>query len=151
MSFKIIQGRRYCIYNTTRRHPQEENSHACDFQPAASAQRHPGHCPRHPCRPSGGLSKLSVWQQSVAPGCATPPHRHDCEEVVICSGGTGELRSGEKVQQFACDMTVVIPANVEHQIINTGRAPLQIVAVFSMSPVRACFSDGTEIELPWRS
>jgi quercetin dioxygenase-like cupin family protein len=98
-----------------------------------------------------GLSKLSVWQQSVAPGCATPPHRHDCEEVVICSGGTGELRSGEKVQQFACDMTVVIPANVEHQIINTGRDPLQIVAVFSMSPVRACFSDGTEIELPWRS
>ena len=98
-----------------------------------------------------GLSKLSVWQQSVAPGCATPPHRHDCEEVVICSSGTGELRSGEKVQQFACDMTVVIPANVEHQIINTGRDPLQIVAVFSMSPVRACFSDGTEIELPWRS
>ena len=98
-----------------------------------------------------GLSKLSVWQQSVAPGCATPPHRHDCEEVVICSGGTGELRSGEKVQPFARDMTVVIPANVEHQIINTGRDHLQIVAVFSMSPVRACFPDGTAIELPWKS
>jgi quercetin dioxygenase-like cupin family protein len=98
-----------------------------------------------------GLSKLSVWQQSVAPGGATPPHRHDCEEVVICSGGTGELRIGEDVERFARDMTVVIPANVEHQIVNIGREPLQFVAVFSMSPVRACFPDGTAIELPWRS
>ena len=98
-----------------------------------------------------GLSKLSVWQQSLAPGGATPPHRHDCEEVVICSGGTGELRLEEKVERFARDMTVVIPANVEHQIINIGRAPLQFVAVFSMSPVRACFPDGTAIDLPWRS
>lgn len=98
-----------------------------------------------------GLSKLSVWQQSVAPGGATPPHRHDCEEAVICSGGIGELRLGDKVERFACDMTVVIPANVEHQIINIGRAPLQFVAIFSMSPVHACFPDGTAIELPWRS
>ena len=98
-----------------------------------------------------GLSKLSVWQQSVAPGGATPPHRHDCEEVVICSSGTGELRLGEKVEQFASNMTVIIPANAEHQIVNVGLDPLQFVAVFSMSPVRACFPDGTAIELPWRS
>jgi quercetin dioxygenase-like cupin family protein len=98
-----------------------------------------------------GLSKLSVWRQSIAPGGATPPHRHDCEEVVICSSGTGELRSGEKVERFTRDMTVVIPANVEHQIINTGLDDLQFVAVFSMSPVLACLPDGTAIELPWRS
>jgi quercetin dioxygenase-like cupin family protein len=30
-----------------------------------------------------GLNNLSVWKQSVAPGGATPPHRHDCEEVVL--------------------------------------------------------------------
>lgn len=98
-----------------------------------------------------GLSKLSVWQQSVAPGAATPPHRHDCEEVVICSGGTGELRLGEQAAQFSRNMTVVIPANVEHQIVNVGDEALQFVAVFSMSPVRAYFPDGTAIELPWRS
>ena len=98
-----------------------------------------------------GLSKLSVWQQSVAPGSATPPHRHDCEVVVICSAGTGELRLGEKVERFARNMTVIIPANAEHQIINISNEPLQFVAVFSMSPVRACFPDSTAIELPWRS
>lgn len=98
-----------------------------------------------------GLSKLSVWQQSVAPGSATPPHRHDCEEVVICSRGTGELRLGDKVERFAHDTTVIIPANAEHQIVNVGSEPLQFVAVFSMSPVQAFFPDGTAIELPWRS
>ena len=98
-----------------------------------------------------GLSKLSVWQQAVAPGSATPPHRHDCEEVVMCSSGTGELRLGENVERFARNMTVVIPANAEHQIVNIGSEPLQFVAVFSMSPVRACLPDGTAIELPWRS
>ena len=98
-----------------------------------------------------GLSKLSVWQQSVAPGSATPPHRHDCEEVVICNSGTGELRSGEKVERFTRNMTVVIPANVEHQIINIGLDHMQFVAVFSMSPVLACLPDGTAIELPWKS
>ncbi|MCD6043103.1 MAG: putative auxin-binding protein 1, partial [Burkholderiales bacterium] len=25
-----------------------------------------------------GLSRLSVWRQSMAPGSATPPHQHDC-------------------------------------------------------------------------
>lgn len=98
-----------------------------------------------------GLSKLSVWQQSIAPGGATPPHRHDCEEVVICSGGVGELRMGETVERFGRDMTVIIPANAEHQIVNIGKEPLQFVAVFSMAPVRACFPDGTAIALPWRS
>jgi quercetin dioxygenase-like cupin family protein len=98
-----------------------------------------------------GLSKLSVWQQSVAPGSATPPHRHDCEEVVICNSGTGELRLGEKTERFSRDMTVVIPANVEHQIINIGGDHLEFIAVFSMSPVLACLPDGAAIALPWRS
>ena len=31
-----------------------------------------------------GLSELSVWRQSMSPGAATPPHHHDCDEVVLC-------------------------------------------------------------------
>ena len=34
-----------------------------------------------------GLSSLSVWQQSIDAGEATPPHRHDCEEVVVVGEG----------------------------------------------------------------
>ena len=42
-----------------------------------------------------GLKQLSIWQQILEPGAATPPHRHDCEEVVLCSAGRGELRFGD--------------------------------------------------------
>ncbi|HEV2612261.1 MAG TPA: cupin domain-containing protein [Noviherbaspirillum sp.] len=98
-----------------------------------------------------GLRRISVWQQSVAPGGATPPHRHDCEEVVMCNAGEGELHIGGKVERFGPNTTVVIPANADHQIISVGREPLQFVAVFSMSPVLAHFPDGQSIDLPWKS
>ena len=29
-----------------------------------------------------GLQQLSIWRQTLAPGAATPPHSHDCDEVV---------------------------------------------------------------------
>lgn len=98
-----------------------------------------------------GLRKLSVWQQSLAAGAATPPHRHDCEEVVLCRSGTGELHVDGQVMRFGADDTVIIPANVEHQIVNAGVAPIELVAVFSSSPVDARFPDGAPIPLPWRS
>ena len=98
-----------------------------------------------------GLEALSVWKQSIAAGSATPPHRHDCEEVVLVTAGRGELQIDGAVQKFGADTTLVIPRNVLHQIVNTGDTPLEIVAAFSVSPVEAFFPDGERIELPWAS
>lgn len=98
-----------------------------------------------------GLSKLSVWQQSLAAGAATPPHRHDCEEVVLCTMGTGELHIGGKVMRFGARQTVVIPANAEHQLVNAGTETMELLAVFSSAPVDARFPSGEPIPLPWRS
>lgn len=98
-----------------------------------------------------GLSKLSVWQQSLAAGAATPPHRHDCEEVVLCTAGNGELHIDGRVMQFGAQQTVVIPANVTHQLLNAGTESLELVAVFSIAPVEAHFPNGEVIPLPWRS
>jgi mannose-6-phosphate isomerase-like protein (cupin superfamily) len=98
-----------------------------------------------------GLKGLSVWQQSVLPGAATPPHRHDCEEVVLCSAGEGELHIAGITESFRAGQTVVIPANADHQIFSVGMTPLKFVAIFSTSPVHALFPDGEEIGLPWAS
>lgn len=98
-----------------------------------------------------GLSKLSVWQQSIAAGAGTPPHRHDCEEVVLCTAGEGELHIHGQVMRFGPNTTVVIPANVNHQIVNAGSGPVEIIAVFSSAPVHAKFPNDDPIELPWRS
>jgi mannose-6-phosphate isomerase-like protein (cupin superfamily) len=98
-----------------------------------------------------GLARLSVWQQAIAPGGATPPHRHDCEEVVVVTAGRGELHVEGRVIEFGPDSTLVIPANVPHQILNTGADEIRLVAAFSTAPVEVFLPDGAPIALPWRS
>jgi len=98
-----------------------------------------------------GLARLSVWRQSMAPGCATPPHRHDCEEVVLVLEGSGEVQLGEQRFSFGADTTLVLPPNVPHQIFNTGRVPLKTVAAFSATPVGTFLPHGERLALPWAS
>jgi mannose-6-phosphate isomerase-like protein (cupin superfamily) len=98
-----------------------------------------------------GLARLSVWRQTIAAGEATPPHRHDCEEVVVILSGHGELHVAGSVHRFGPDTTLVLQPDVDHQIVNTGTEPLTSIAVFSATPVRVVFPDGQPIELPWRS
>jgi mannose-6-phosphate isomerase-like protein (cupin superfamily) len=98
-----------------------------------------------------GLSQLSVWQQRMDPGQATPPHRHDCEEVVICNAGRGRIEVEGRSLSFGADCTLVIPRNVMHQIFNDGDLPLVTTAIFSTSPVDVRAPDGSPMQLPWRS
>jgi len=98
-----------------------------------------------------GLRHLSVWQQTMAPGAATPPHRHRCEEVVLVTRGGGELHIDGTVQRFAAGQTLLIPPDANHQIFNTGDGPLDTTAVFAATPVPVDLPDGTPLTLPWRS
>lgn len=100
---------------------------------------------------ANGLRSLSVWSQTIDPGAATPPHRHDCEEVVIVSAGCGELHLNGRVQHFGPNSTIVLPANIEHQIVNSGSEPLRILAALSMTPVEVYLPDGSPLPLPWES
>jgi mannose-6-phosphate isomerase-like protein (cupin superfamily) len=98
-----------------------------------------------------GLSRLSLWRQSMAPGSATPPHQHDCEEVVLVLEGSGELRLGDRNIRFGPDTTLVLPPNLPHQIVNIGAVPLKTIAAFSATPVGTFLADGAPIALPWKS
>jgi quercetin dioxygenase-like cupin family protein len=98
-----------------------------------------------------GLQQLSVWRQTLAPGAATPPHRHDCDEVVLCLAGSGEVHADGKVQRFQADCTVVLPKGRDHQIFNTGPQAMEIVGVFGATPVATCLPDGSALALPWRT
>ena len=98
-----------------------------------------------------GLRGLSVWRQAMEPGCATPPHRHDCEEVVLVLEGSGEVHVDGKVIAFGPDSTLVLPPGKPHQIVNTGTGPLRTVAAFSATPVGTYLPDGAPLELPWAS
>ena len=98
-----------------------------------------------------GLRTLSLWRQSMDPGCATPPHVHACEEIVLCTAGNGEVEIAGHRHAFGPGQTLVLPANVPHQIFNTGDAALETTAVFPATPVPVTFPDGSELALPWRT
>lgn len=98
---------------------------------------------------ANGLENLSIWQQTIAPGGATPPHRHDCEEVVLISAGNGELHLDGNVHRFGPDTTLVVQRNLVHQIINVGDEPLEVLGMLAASPVEVFFPDGQPIALPW--
>ncbi len=98
-----------------------------------------------------GLSQLSVWRQTLAPAAATPPHRHDCDEVLLCHAGRGEVHSEDQVQSFGPDSTVILPAGKFHQLFNVGTAPLEITGILAQTPVKAYLPDDEVLELPWRS
>ena len=98
-----------------------------------------------------GARHISMWRQSLAPGAATPPHRHDCEEVVLVESGRGQLHVDGSIVEFGPDSTLVLPAGCDHQIVNSGDEPLRTLAVFAGTPVGTALPDGRPIELPWRS
>lgn len=120
-------------------------------RPAQPVDSLPGIAHRTLAGQAEGLSHLSVWQQTMAPGTATPPHRHRCEEVVLVTGGEGEVHVGGVVHRFSAGQTLVLPPDVDHQIFNTGSGPLDITAMFAATPVPVELPDGTPLALPWRS
>jgi quercetin dioxygenase-like cupin family protein len=98
-----------------------------------------------------GLSQLSVWRQTLAPGAASPPHRHDCDEVVMCLAGWGEVHTGGQVHRFGADTTVALPKDEVHQLFNVGPLPLELLSVLAATPVHTELPDGQAIDLPWRT
>lgn len=98
-----------------------------------------------------GLQQLSVWRQSLAPGAATPPHSHGCDEVVLCLGGAGEVHIDGHAHHFAENTTVILPKGKVHQLFNAGATTLEVIGIFSATPVATHLPDGQAIDLPWRT
>jgi mannose-6-phosphate isomerase-like protein (cupin superfamily) len=98
-----------------------------------------------------GLSQISIWRQTLAAASATPPHSHDCDEVVLCLSGWGEVHSDGNVQRFGAETTVVLPKGRVHQLFNVGPMPLELIGVFGATPVATALPTGETIALPWSS
>lgn len=60
--------------------------------------------------PADGLRQLEVWSQVVAPGGATPVHRHDCEEVIVVLEGRGRYETPTSAEDFVAPAVLTIAA-----------------------------------------
>ncbi len=98
---------------------------------------------------AGGITSFEVWQQSLGPGSATPLHRHDCEEVIVFTGGSGIMLHQGVETPCAAGTVLLCRPNELHQIVNTGSDDLTLYGVLAVSPVPVVDADGQAIPLPW--
>lgn len=101
--------------------------------------------------PEHGMRQAEVWLQTVAPGAATPVHRHDCEEAIVILEGSGTCTIGGETIPFGPDSTLIIPRDAVHQLINSGDRPIRLVGVLAAAPVEVKTADGAPIPLPWQA
>ena len=97
-----------------------------------------------------GLTGLEVWYQSLDPGAATPPHYHECEEVIVIRSGRGRVVIAGEATAFGPDTTLTFAARIVHQIVNTSESEMTLFAVLSETPARVFTPDGELVALPWQ-
>lgn len=98
-----------------------------------------------------GLKTMEVWSQTMAPGAATPVHCHACEEVVLVLSGSGQCTVGDETVAFGPNSTLIFEPDVVHQIVNTSKVEMKLVAALGMAPVRVKTADGAALPLPWEA
>ncbi len=101
--------------------------------------------------PQHGLTSLEVWGQVIEAGAATPVHRHACEEAIVILEGRGRLTIEGENTEFGPNSTLIIPADVVHQIVNTGDMPMKLIAALSAAPVKVRHADNRAMPLPWQA
>lgn len=101
--------------------------------------------------PEHGMKSLEVWGQTIEPGAGTPVHRHACEEAIVILEGRGRLTIGGQSTEFGPNSTLIIPADVVHQIANTGDTPIKLIAALGAAPVKVCHADNQAMPLPWQA
>jgi quercetin dioxygenase-like cupin family protein len=100
--------------------------------------------------PSRGARQIEVWLSRVEPEAETPVHSHSDEEVIVVLRGRGEARRiGRETTTFEAPCALILRANELHQLANTGREVLELIA--SMPTGTRIFDQhGVEMALPWR-
>lgn len=96
-----------------------------------------------------GVKTMEVWMQTMAPGAATPVHRHACEEVILVLSGSGTCTVGDRSFAFGPNTTLILEPDVVHQIVNTSSEEMRLVAALGMAPVRVRTAGGDPLPLPW--
>lgn len=99
--------------------------------------------------PSMGATDCEVWHSNIAPHSYTPLHQHDTQEIFIFLKGEGKAIVGDKEVFFKSPCTLLLPANVPHQIFNIGDEPSEQIVVLK-SEAGIFNMQGNHMQLPWR-
>ncbi len=95
---------------------------------------------------SGGSNEVSAVRQIAPGGEDGPPHKHDCDEIVVVVEGHVDVEAGDETVTLGAGDALLVPADLVHRMRTThGDAQWLII---SRSERRFFAPDGTAIPLP---
>lgn len=97
--------------------------------------------------PTGGARQVEMWRGHMDAGAATPPHRHDTEEVVLFLSGSGRATIGTQELRYQAGDTLILPAGEVHQLF--AEAESEFVSAMPIGGT-VQLPDGETLDLPWR-
>lgn len=81
-------------------------------------------------RTTSAITQCSLAEETLPPGCAVTPHRHNqLEEVYYITEGRGVMTVGDEEREVAAGDAVYIPRGHRHTLRNTGSEPIKIILV----------------------
>lgn len=97
--------------------------------------------------PASGARQVEMWRGRMEAQSASPPHRHDTEEVVLFLKGSGRATISDREVRFQAGDTVMLPAGELHQLF--ADTECEFVAAMPIGgTVR--LPDDVVMDLPWR-
>lgn len=99
--------------------------------------------------PSRGASETSLWRIRLAPGCGSPLHRLDREEVVLALAGRATARTGDSDHALEAGDCLVVPAQVAFTLEATGGQPFEAVCCLPAGGQATVLPDGPSFVPPW--
>ena len=86
-----------------------------------------------------GSAATAVVYFEVAPGKRLGRHTDSSEEVIYIVDGDGEVTVGDERATVSTGALAVVPAQVPHDVRNTGSTPLKVVGFFAGSALMHAF------------
>ncbi len=96
---------------------------------------------------TSGAQQVEMWFGRMDANAATPPHRHDTEEVVLFLRGSGRATVADREVRYQPGDTLILPAGAVHQIFSETES--EFVSALPMGGT-VTLPDGVAIDLPWR-
>lgn len=96
---------------------------------------------------TSGARQVEMWRGRMDARAATPPHRHDTEEVVLFLKGSGHVTLGDQQRRYQAGDTLILPAGELHQIF--ADTDSEFVAAMPLGGT-VQLPDNEVMDLPWR-
>jgi mannose-6-phosphate isomerase-like protein (cupin superfamily) len=81
-------------------------------------------------RTTSAVTRCSLAEETLPPGCAVTPHHHrEIEEIYYLVSGTGVMTVGDEMREVSAGDAVFVPRDHRHALRNTGSEPIKLILV----------------------